>query len=879
LETAVREETAGKLPPPRRWLRRGTIWVLLLVGVIWAGDATISFLVQHSRLRATLTERLEAAFGRPVEVGSYAFSIWGGPVLEADSIRVGEDPRFGNEYFVRADSISVRLRWLSLLRGHIEMGTLSLAHPSLNLVRAADGEWNVEEWLPRPAAGGSSNAPASGPKVNAGSSPLRFRRIEISDGRIDFKRGYEKLAFAFVDVNGTVETESPGRWRIDLNATPWRTAVLTQQPGVIHVAGHIGGTSSRLRPAALQISWRDASISDFFRLLRGDDYGVRGNLAVSISAHTEPREPVNGWVLNGKAEFSELHRWDLAARPDNPSVNIVAKQVLLDPSLSEVRVVSARIEGPHSSARATAAFNWTGALPEGKPAIAASDFVDVNSSQIDLGDLLDWVRAFHPGVTDTTSVHGTVDARAHFSGWPPNLMSGSVTGQGAELIAARLRGPARIGPIDLSYNHGAISLRPADISWGGSADRATASFRIETSSNPRLAIFPAWHVVGRAADMRSIVAAAAAFGVDISRGWDFRGPIACDLRWQGAPYLWDERPVGTISVGTADAKSGGASLRAAFLNLPIEHIRARVELKPDEQRISLTSASAFGTNWTGTFDRRVADAEWRFALSGDELSAADLNRWLDPRWRESFLDRMLPFLGSPVTASPEDLLASGTLRLGEFALNPLLVRRLQGNLKINGRDIQFSDAQGQFYGGKISGLLRAKLSATPSYHAEIVASGVDGAALAGATPKLAGLAANSAGGQISIDAKGSTRADLMASLTCRGTARAGGLELRGMNLEQASGAASRAAGSAQIPGASAAFTCSKGAIRFQRLSLVLGDGREVTGSGTVGFDRSLDLRLHPVPAGDKRGDGSSIRVTGQLASPQITRLGVSARGR
>jgi AsmA family len=851
----------------------------LLVGAIWAGDTAISFLVQHSRLRTRLTARLEAAFGRPVEVGSYAFSIWGGPVLEADSVRVGEDPRFGNEYFMRADSMSVRLRWLSLLRGHIEMGTLSLDHPSLNLVRGADGEWNVEEWLPRPAAGGSSNAPTNGPNPNAGSSPLRFRRIEISDGRIDFKRGYAKLAFAFVDVNGTVETESPGRWRIDLNATPWRAAVLTQQPGVIHVAGHIGGTSSRLRPAALQISWSDASISDFFRLLSGDDYGVRGSLAVSISAHTEPREPVNGWVLDGKAELSGLHRWDLAARPDNPSVNVVANQVLLDPGLSETRVVDAHIEGPHSSARATAALNWTGAPPKGKPAIPASDFVDVTSSRVDLGDLLDWVRAFHPGVADATSVHGMVDARAHFAGWPPNLMSGSVTGEGAELIAAGLRGPARIGPIDLSYNHGAISLRPAEISWGGSADRATASFRIETSPNQRLATFPAWHVVGSAADMRGIVAAAAAFGVDISRGWDLRGPIACDLRWQGALFPWDERPVGTISVGAADARSGGASLRAAFLNLPIEQIRARVELKPDERRISLTSASAFGTKWTGTFDRRVADAEWRFALSGDELSSTDLDRWLDPRWRESLLDRMLPFLGYPVTASPEDLVASGTLNLGEFALEPVAVYRLQGNLKINGRNIQLSDAQGQFYGGKISGLLRANLSATPNYQAEIVASGVDGAALAGATPKLKGLAAISAGGQISIDAKGSARADLIASLTCRGTARARGLELRGVSLEQAFDTPSRAAGGEQIPAASAAFTCSKSAIQFQRLSLALGDGRTVIGSGSVGFDRSLDLRLQAVPVGERRGAGPPIRVTGQLPSPRIVRLGASARGR
>lgn len=878
METAVREEAAEKSPPPRRWLRRGTLWVLLLVALVWVGDTAISFLVQHSRLQEHLTARLEAAFGRPVEVGSYGFSIWGGPVLEADSVRVGEDPRFGNEYFMRADSISVGLHWLSLLRGHIALGTLSLDHPSLNLVRDSNGEWNVEEWLPKPPAGSPPGAAGANSGGNAGSAPLQFHRIEISDGRIDFKRGYEKLAFAFVDVNGTVETDSPGRWRIDLDATPWRAAVLTQQPGVIRVTGHVGGTSSRLRPAALQIFWSDASISDFFRLLRGDDYGVRGHLAVSISAHTEPSQPVNGWVLSGRAELSGLHRWDLAARPDNPAVNIVAKQVLLDPSLSEVRVVDAQIEGPHSVARATAALNWTGSVPGGKPVIPATDFIDVTSSQIDLGDVLAWVRAFHPGVADKTSIHGMLDARARFSGWPPSPASASVTSDGAEFIVPGIHGPVRVGAVDFRYNRTGASLRPMELSWGETASHTAAAFRIDASPGQRLAVFPVWHMAGSAADVRGIVDVAAAFGLNVSRGWDLRGPMSCDLRWQGGFLPWQARPVGTISLGMPNGKTGGASLRAGFLNLPIEQIRARVELKPNARRITLASASAFGATWSGTFERRVADAEWRFALSADALSAADLDRWLDPRWRESFLDRMLPFLGTP-SASPEDLLASGTLDIGQFTLEPLAMRNLRGNLKIEGRRIQFSDAQAQFYGGNLSGILRANVTASPTYDARIVASAVDGAALSSVTSKLTGLRARSLGGQFSIKAQGSTRADLIRSIACRGTVQASGVQVRGLNLDGVFGMGAAGAKKGQIPAASAAIACSNQRIQFQRLSLGLADGSAASGTGSVGFDRSLDLRLREIPAAGAGRGREMIRVTGNLASPQITRVRTSARGR
>ena len=876
METAVREQSSEQSRAPRRWLRRGTIGVLALVALLWAGDTAISLLVQHSRFRAKLTTRLEAAFGRPVEVESYGFSIWDGPVLEADSVKVGEDPRFGNEYFMRADSISVGLRWLSLLRGHVSLGTLSLNNPSLNLVRDAGGEWNVEEWLPRPEAVGAPDATGT----NGSESPLRFRRIEISDGRIDFKNGYEKLPFAFVNVNGAVETDAPGRWYLELTASPWRAAVLTQQPGEITVEGHIGGTSSRLRPAALELSWADASISDFFRLVRGDDYGIRGHLAVSISAHTDSGEPVNGWVMQGTAELTGLHRWDLAARPDNPSLNIVANHVLLDPTLSEAQVVNARIEAPHSYAVATAAFDWTGEPLRRVGAIAPVDSVDVTSSQIDLADVLDWARAFHSGIAANASAHGMLEARAHVSGWPLSLQRGSVTSEGAELTAAFQDGPRRIGPIDVRYERGAVSVLPITLSWGSSADHSAALFQIDAAPSRRMEIFPTWHISGSAEDMSGISATAAAFGLNISRGWVPQGPLSCDLRWPGAGYPWQAKPIGTISIGDPDGRSGGASLRAPFLNLPIEQIRAHVELKPSERKITLASATGFGTNWSGTFDRKSGDAEWHFALAAEKLSAADLDRWLDPRWRESFLDRMLPFFGpSQSAATPEDMAAIGTLKLGAFALGPLVVRRLQGDLNIAGRDIELSDAKGQFYGGTVSGLLRANLTTIPNYHAEVAFADVDGGALADASAKLAGVAAASASGRLTIDAQGSSRADLVASLTCRGIAQATRLELLGLNLESAADPLPHALETAKIPAASAAFTCSKREIQFERISLTLGRGESLAGSGSVGFDRSLDVQLRGISDAASVRAGRPIRISGQLSAPQITHLTAPASRR
>ena len=284
-------DAAASRPFKRGLWKRPIRWVLLLVILLWAADTGISLLIHHTALQKKLTARLSAAFGRPVEVGRYEVSIWSGPTLEAQSVTVSEDPRFGQEYFLRAESLRVRPRWRSLLRGHLELGGLLLTQPSLNIVRNTEGDWNLAEWLPRPASRSTA-----GPQVP--SSTLRFERIDIEGGRVNFKRADEKLPFAFVDVRGTVHADGPGRWQMNIAASPWRASIVTQQPGSIYVAGHVGGTSSRLLPAVLDFSWTDASISDALRLIGGDDYGVRGALAVALSA----RAGDDGWNLKRRRD-------------------------------------------------------------------------------------------------------------------------------------------------------------------------------------------------------------------------------------------------------------------------------------------------------------------------------------------------------------------------------------------------------------------------------------------------------------------------------------------------------------------------------------------------------------------------------------------------
>ncbi len=829
-------------------------------------------MMQHTGLRRILTARIEAAFGRRVDVGSYHFSLWNGLALEANSVIVGEDPRFGHEYFLRAESMTVRLRWASLLRGHVELGTLSLTRPSLNLVRNAAGDWNLGEWLPQPSVSPSFRVPI-GPSLP--SSPVRFRRIDVEGGRINFKNGDEKLPLAFVGVKGTVETDRPGRWTIHLDATPWRAAVVVQQAGTIHLSGDLGGTSSRLRPAALDISWTDASISDVLRLAGGNDAGIRGALALALSART--REQDDGWAIHGRAELRQVHRWDLALRPDTPSVNLIA-QTNWYPTAPEIDLTDVALEAPHSSAHASGRIRWNREGPfsvEKSPAIQFKIL-----SYLDGSDLLPWLRAFRPGVAESISVRGRADVRANVVGWPLRVVDGSVSSAGLDFSGADPRRPVHLGQVQFLYDQEQIAFLPISLSWGAASGPPDGQFRLDGATNPARGAIPALHISGSTSQARDLIAAAAAFGWSLGRGWELTGPFACDLRWQAAPLPWPGgtgQPVGWVEFGVQGTGSvlgaGGDTLRAPFLNRPVDQIKARAEWKANARHITLATAQAFGARWSGTFDRHDRSEGWVFAILADHLAAADLDRWLNPAWRQSFLDRMLPFLSPRLqtSAAPEYLRASGSLALDQFTLVSLVVRHLQGDLKIDGRHIVLANANGQFYGGQVSGLLDADLSASPVYRADLDFSRVDISSLAAATPALDGFTAESAAGQVSIVARGANRADLVASLTCQGSVRANGPELLNFDLEESLGGKSRGSGSTRFPTGSALFSCAQRVIDIQTLSLATGVGASANGSGRIDFSRNLDLRFRMRSALPPNDDGpvGSFRLTGPLAAPRV----------
>ncbi|MGH9773477.1 MAG: AsmA-like C-terminal region-containing protein [Candidatus Acidiferrales bacterium] len=789
----------------------------MFLAALWIAQTGISLLIARGRPHRYLIARLEAAFGRSVEAGSFSVNFFGVPELEAQSVTVGEDPRFGREYFLRAEKLEIRLRWAALLRGRLELGTLSFTQPSLNLVRAADGRWNIESWLPRPASG-----PAVG---GSGRGAPKFARIEFDNGRINFKREEEKLPFALVGVTGTTEQANPGQWRIDAEAQPRRAATPLQQAGMLELHGQAGGIGSRLRPAELELDWSEASLPDVLRLARGTDSGVRGTFSLAMTAKASQMD----WDFAGHAELRRMHRWDLPLRAEEPAVN-VELAAAWRPENSRLELKSVTLETPRSNLRATGELGWT-TKADYSMTPSRDMTLQIQSPGVQLEDLLVWLRAFYPGVAEELQARGEARVDFTLAGWPPKVERGTIAMSAANLEGGSLSESVRSEAATLRWNGKQIDVTPFHISIGSRDE-----MRMEFSAQERSQWTTSARISASIERVEGILEAAAALGRPLPAGWSVAGPVKAELKWQGQPWPAFSDALGKI-------ETSGLTVHAPFLNQPVRGIKATADLRAEGKNIALGSAQAFGAKWSGTLRRGNNDDGWTFSLAADRLSGAEFDRWLNPQWRASLMQRLLPFLGgaSPVRV-PAGLVGTGKITVEKFEAGSLALGQLRGELSVDGRRLKLAGGEADFYGGKVRGEFAADLEAAPNYRGDLELDGVNLDALADATTSLRGKIGGNISGNLAIGAQGEGRTALGNSVSCKGRIEIRDAHVRGFDLIASLRAAATQSGTSTFGRAAAEFTCAGGKILVKNLRLAE-DGIEIRGSGIVDFARNFDLRL------------------------------------
>ncbi|MGD0731006.1 MAG: AsmA family protein [Terracidiphilus sp.] len=287
-----------------RHRNRRRLWLVAAMVVAILAVLIVPPLVSINRYKSRITHLMAASLGRPVRLSSVNLRLLPWPAFVLTDLTVEEDPAYGAEPILHANSVTASFRLLSLWRGKIEIGSVSLDEASLNLVRSGEGRWNLDSLFLTAAA-------HAGPAENGGRGAVPLPYLEATNSRINVKKGAEKLPFSLVSTDISFWQQEPGIWRIRVRGQPARTDLSLDlaDTGLVRLEARVSRAPElRLMPMHVDLEWREAQLGQLARLVIGSDPGWRGDLTGELHLDGTP----DASTVKTRLRATGVHRAEFA---------------------------------------------------------------------------------------------------------------------------------------------------------------------------------------------------------------------------------------------------------------------------------------------------------------------------------------------------------------------------------------------------------------------------------------------------------------------------------------------------------------------------------------------------------------------------------------
>ncbi len=202
-------------------ISKGRLYLAVAVGGVAALLSAAPSLVDWSPLKVRIAAGLEQALHRPVVIeGPLSVSLLPTPRVSAQGVRLANPPGAANPDMARLAGLEARLKLLPLLTGRLDVSSLVLKSPDIDLERLPDGSGN---WTLTPAA--SPATPANSTPAPATSSspapsdtkasdtkagdPMVFDDIRIESGRLVYRGDKDGKGLVIDDIDADLSIDGP----------------------------------------------------------------------------------------------------------------------------------------------------------------------------------------------------------------------------------------------------------------------------------------------------------------------------------------------------------------------------------------------------------------------------------------------------------------------------------------------------------------------------------------------------------------------------------------------------------------------------------------------------------------------------------------------
>ncbi len=150
------------------------IGIVLLLAVVAAGIFIATF--NPNSYRPTIQSKLEEQLGRKVQLGDMSLGLFP-PRFRVANLSITDDPRFNStQPFIQTGELSLSVQLLPLLHKSLQVDSLTLAQPHVELIKDAQGVWNFA------SLGQKSSTSTSSPSSEQ--QGFSLGKLAIDDGQI-----------------------------------------------------------------------------------------------------------------------------------------------------------------------------------------------------------------------------------------------------------------------------------------------------------------------------------------------------------------------------------------------------------------------------------------------------------------------------------------------------------------------------------------------------------------------------------------------------------------------------------------------------------------------------------------------------------------------
>jgi len=543
------------------------VLVIVVAVVIFAATFNVN------KYRGTIQSQLEKRLGRSVVLGDMGLKLFP-PRFRVEDLVIADDRSFNPDVpFIKAQELDVSVQLAPLLHKQVEIDSLTLQRPSVNLIKNSAGIWNFAS-LGHPAET-NSTPPGGQPQPQttpSKPSPTSAQQTQPSNDQ-QFSLGQLTIQDGQISLLDQQQSRTPTLYdHIDLTLTNFAP----NEPFTIDAAVHMAGAGSQEvrvqgkggplvpeQPAATPfqgtLELKQVGVADLSKFLNSPALaGTDGVLTGKTNIHSEQGKlTVQGEtnVLNAKIKGMELGypiaaQYDLTDDLPADMITIRSTTLKLGPTPLEVSGTVNAKPTPGELA------------------------LNVRANNVSLAEAAKLLAASGVALSQGTSVTGnaTINIEARGAANKPAL-NGTITASNVQMTGKDIAQPIQIPSLTLNLTPSQVQSNPFNMISGGTTLNAQLAVRNYLLPSPAVDAT----VRASNAQLPAILSLAKAYGVTALDKVSGEGTMNLDMHAAGPVKSLSKAELiralnGLVKLNFSNVKYSGANLSqqlssiAGFLN-------------------------------------------------------------------------------------------------------------------------------------------------------------------------------------------------------------------------------------------------------------------------------------------------------------------------